>query len=230
MKKEIFISHSWGLDSENRDNHKRVMQLFNLLKNLGYSVWIDENEINGNIDNCIINGINNCNIVLICLSEKYIEKINNSIINETVKDNCYKEWNYTLFKNKKIIPIIMDSASLNIINNNSGVIQMYLNNLIYIEFFKEKDEIEENLKILCNNLYKKQIYNYKQKTNLGLISNISFDKFLNALYNLSPRKLTSPNKNSKKKITFNIERYNKSKINSIFNYFNKKLKRFLIKI
>ena len=94
MNKQIFISHAWGLDSSNRDNHNRCIELSNKLKNNGYSVWIDNDEIIGNIDAAIMKGINNFSVVLLCLNEKYCNKINNAINYQCPNDNCFKEWNY----------------------------------------------------------------------------------------------------------------------------------------
>ena len=111
-KKQIFLSHAWGNDNEGRDNHKRVLQLAKKLRNLGYTVWIDEEQIFGNIDKSIIEGIKNCDIVFFCLSEKYIKKINNAVYNNIPSDNCYKEWSYTIFLKKQIIPIIMEKSVL----------------------------------------------------------------------------------------------------------------------
>ena len=45
MTKEIFLSHAWGKDNLDRDNHKSVKQLCKLLEEKGYTVWFDENNI-----------------------------------------------------------------------------------------------------------------------------------------------------------------------------------------
>ena len=79
-------------------------------------------------------GIHRCKVVIICLTEKYINKINDAIILNKPNDNCFKEWNYAIFKNKKLIPLIMEEKAKNIYLNNDGVIQMYLNNCMFIDF------------------------------------------------------------------------------------------------
>ena len=53
-------------------------------------------------------GLTNCDIVIFCLTDKYIKKINNAVYNNIPSDNCYKEWSYTLFLKKQIIPIVME--------------------------------------------------------------------------------------------------------------------------
>tara|TARA_B100001093_G_scaffold460241_1_gene473910 strand:- start:1220 stop:1924 length:705 start_codon:yes stop_codon:yes gene_type:complete len=227
MYKEIFLSHAWGQDTLGRDNHKRVENLYKLLINKGYTVWFDKTDLIGNIDNSIIKGINNCNIVIICLTENYCNKINHSVYENMPNDNCYKEWNFTLFKQKIIIPLIMEPSMENIFLKNDGVIQMYLNNLMYINF---TDDYENDFDILCKTLKKYNIYNKKEKINIK--PNNSFDK-LKELINLSPsrkKEYTIDSViNDKKFKSFN--KYNlikylfwKNKPSKKYNIFNNKKK------
>lgn len=149
-KKQIFLSHAWGEDKEGRDNHQRVIQLANKLKKNGYTVWIDEEQMFGNIDKAIMEGIKNCDIVIFCLTDKYLKKINNAVYNNIPSDNCYKEWSYTLFSKKQIIPIVMESLVKNNFLKEHGVVQMYLSNILYIDFSKGFDgrnflELSRNL-------------------------------------------------------------------------------------
>ena len=132
--KDIFISHNWGKDLLNRDNHLRCKELADKLIKNKFTVWFDSYDLFGNIDSAITNGINNCKIVLICLTFKYIDKINNSCNNQKIKDNCYKEWNYSIFKNKTIIPIIMEPNLTEFLLNSNGIIQMYLSSLYLLIF------------------------------------------------------------------------------------------------
>ena len=160
MSRDIFISHSWGKDNLNRPNHKRAKQLSKILVSQGYSVWFDEYDLIGNIDSAIIKGINDCKVVIICLTEAYCNKINNSVYNNLPNDNCYKEWNYCLFKKKPIIPIIMEPNMSNILLSQDGVVQMYLNNLMFINFCEyNKNEIAN----LQKTLYKYNVLNKNQK-------------------------------------------------------------------
>ena len=39
--KDIFISHCWGKDELDRDNHLRCKNLTDKLLNSGYSIWFD---------------------------------------------------------------------------------------------------------------------------------------------------------------------------------------------
>jgi len=71
--RDIFLSHVRGTDHENRNNDHRVKLLSKQLISKGYSVWFDENDIIGNIDNSIIKGITNSQLVIVCLTEKILQ-------------------------------------------------------------------------------------------------------------------------------------------------------------
>lgn len=191
MGKDIFISHAWGPDDNLRDNHNRVKELYNILTQKGYTVWIDTNDLYGNIDSSIINGINSASVILLCLTKRYFEKINNAVHGQILNDACYKEWNYSLFKQKKIIPIIMDQTSSDIYLNQDGIIQMYLNNCLYINYIKSFEN-ESDINLLYKTLYKYEIFNNEEKKLLGIKPNNSFDNLV-SLFNeriksMSPRK------------------------------------------
>lgn len=188
--KDIFLSHAWGTDHENRNNHHRVKLLSKQLISKGYSVWFDENDIIGNIDNSIIKGITNSQVVIVCLTEKYCNKINNSVYHNSPNDNCYKEWNFCLFKQKKIIPVIMEKKMEEVFLKNDGVIQMYLNNVMFINFYDDEDN---DFKILCKTLRQYSVYNKDEKNFMNIKPNSSFDK-LKDMLQLSPisRKQPSP--------------------------------------
>ena len=205
--KDIFISHNWGQDKQNRDNHQRCKLLGDTLTKYGYTIWFDTYDMLGNIDYSIIKGINNCKIVLICLTETYINKINNAVYNNHPNDNCYKEWNYSIFKQKIIIPIIMECSAIDIFLKNEGVIQMYLNSTLFINFSKD---FTTNFNLLCKTLNNHKVYN---KDELRLYSeNISFNNLIHFVKTISPR-----NYKKKKQFRYNCRLLNKCKLLSKYN-------------
>ena len=154
MTKQLFLSHAWGKDNLNRNNHERCKEISNKLKERQYSIWFDDNEMYGNIDSAIMKGIDGASAILLCLTEKYCNKINNAINNNLLNDNCYKEWNYSLFKQKLIIPIIMDPTMKDIYINRPGVIQMYLHSTLYID---ASHDIDMAVNTICDTLKKHSI-------------------------------------------------------------------------
>ena len=174
--KDIFISHAWGKDELDRDNHERCKLIAEKLIINGYTVWIDSNEMYGNIDSSIMKGINNCKIVLVCLTRKYCDKINNCAVNQLTNDNCYKEWNYSLFKQKIIIPVLMEPSMINHFLENEGIIQMYLNSLMFVDFTKN---LNDDFDMLCKYLKRNNILNLNEKKfysgNSNSFNNISLN-------------------------------------------------------
>lgn len=186
--KDIFISHSWCKDGLKRNNHTRCKKLADKLIKSGYTVWFDSYDLCGNIDATIMEGINNAKVVLVCLTKKYCDKINNCVSNQVTNDNCYKEWNYSIFKNKIIIPILMEPCMIDIFLTQEGVIQMHLNSMMFINFSKN---LNNDFNLLCKNMEKhKVISNIVKKTVNTTIKNIIQEKTV---------KLLPLNKNKSKK-------------------------------
>jgi len=221
MSKDIFISHAWGKDSLNRNNHIRCKELTNKLIKSGYKVWFDDYDMYGNIDSSIIKGINNSKIIILCLTKSYCDKINNAVHMQCPNDNCFKEWNYSLFKKKTIIPIIMDTTMKDEFFNGDGVIQMYLNSTMFMDM---TENLEDDCDILKKSLRRFDIYNKAEKKMYNIKSNNSFENLTylinNVVRNLSPRlskdfsskDFSSKDFSSKvknKKILTNICLYNK---------------------
>ena len=40
--KDGFLTHDWGIDESGRENHKRVLKIFDELKKKGFLLWFDE--------------------------------------------------------------------------------------------------------------------------------------------------------------------------------------------
>ena len=217
--KDIFISHAWGNDQLGRDNHKRCKLIADNLLSKGYSVWFDSYDLYGNIDSTIMNGINNCKVVIICLTKKYCDKINNSVINQLPNDNCYKEWNYSLFKQKIIIPVLMEPSMHEIYLKNDGIIPMYLNSLMYVDF---TENLVDDITILYKTLKSHGVYNLEERVFYNGVSN-SFTDFIKSITGLNIKSL-SPRIIQKIKNKYIIE--NKSKYNwkklKLFGFFKNK--------
>ena len=177
MHKDIFISHTWKYDNLKRDNHKRCKMLCDKLKDKGYSIWFDHYDMGGDVNNSIIKAINNCKIFIVCLTEAYCDKINGAIKNNRLNDNCFKEWNYAIYKDKKIVPVIMEPDTLNNYFNREGIINMYLNSLIYFDITHD-DYTNNDFDLLCKIMRKHGIYNTLEKEILNVKDNSSFNTFL----------------------------------------------------
>ena len=131
IPKQLFMSHTWRYDDKNRDTHYRTQLISDSLRKMGYTTWYDEDEIiNGNIDFSMMNGIDECECFITCLTNKYIQKINYASKNFNIRDNCYKEFNYANLRQKRIIPLVLEE----LVDNSFGVVDLYIGNQLKIDF------------------------------------------------------------------------------------------------
>ena len=131
------MSHTWNIDNLNRNNHERVLEFSKKLNNCGWSTWIDEENIIGNIDAAMADGIDNSEAMIICLTESYLLKVNESARDQYKRDNCLKEWTYGNARNKLMIPVIMEPLLLDTKNWPPGIISLYFGATLYIDATKD---------------------------------------------------------------------------------------------
>ncbi|ELU05218.1 hypothetical protein CAPTEDRAFT_180933 [Capitella teleta] len=88
-EQHIFISYSWAQQEE-------VVKIKDLLKERGFQVWFDLEQMCGSTLEAMAAGIENSSVVLVCASEKY-----------KVSPNCRTEAEYTFQLKKPIIPLML---------------------------------------------------------------------------------------------------------------------------
>lgn len=128
----VFLSHSWDCDELGRLTHDRVIKLTRCLRVLGLSVWIDEEQMVGDIDECMTRGIDDSDVVVFCLTHSYFEKLKRP-------SNVLKEWSYTHFRKKKFIPVIMEPSLLLHENWPHGIVGMYAGRYLYVDASQDKN-------------------------------------------------------------------------------------------
>ena len=134
----VFLSHTWQSDASGRDTHQRVKQLNDALCQRGkLTTWFDETDMHGNITLAMCNGIDQCDVVVVCITRAYIDKCNASESN-----NCGLELNYAYERKRatRLIPIVMEACCLDTHTWN-GTVGAYLNKLKYFSFVKD-DELD----------------------------------------------------------------------------------------
>jgi len=199
--RQLFFSHTWKKDKLDRDNHIRVYELAQKLRTCGWSIWIDEENLIGNIDAGMASGIDNADAVIICLTEEYCRKVNQSAMNPRKRDNCLKEWTYVNARNKLMIPVIMEPSLLDIDNWPPGIISLYLASTLYVDGSHNNlyDTAISIHKILLRYNLEPIIFNSKKKniitTTINKSKNVLFiDKFIKNNYNKLTNKKYTLNK------------------------------------
>ena len=105
---DVFITHSWNVDSHGRDNHFRVSKIVRRLQELGLKVWFDEEKMEGRIKKTMCDGIDSARVVIVCVTELYISKVNEQG-SDGANDNCLFEFMYACDRKiDKIIPVVME--------------------------------------------------------------------------------------------------------------------------
>jgi hypothetical protein len=129
---QLFFSHTWQHDKLGRDTHARVYELAKLMERSGWSIWIDEDNMKGNIDAAMASGIDDADAIIVCLTENYCKKVNETARNPRKRDNCLKEWTYANIRNKLMIPVIMEPELLALNNWPPGIVSLHFGSTLYI--------------------------------------------------------------------------------------------------
>ena len=146
MSFDAFLTHTWQIDEENRNNHNRVKRIYQKLTDKGLKIWFDENEMNGDVITCMINGIDQSTVIVACLTQKYIDKVASS----NPSDNCFKEFSYaTRTKTATNMIVVPMEAKVMCPTQWKGRVQMELGGLLYESNFASDDETAFDANIDC---------------------------------------------------------------------------------
>lgn len=137
----IFLSHCWSQDTLGRDNHARVLDLNRQLQNCGYQTWVDETHLKGHIVQSMCQGLDNCHLVLVCITRAYIEKCK-----KKENDNCKLELDYAYHRKgtTHIVPIVMEE-SCNDTSSWDGPVGAYLGHHLYLNYQHDSKEMVSEL-------------------------------------------------------------------------------------
>jgi len=105
---DCFFSHNWG---DNGVNHRYVLKIHEAMKKRGVKGWIDHNQMRGNINQAMYDGLESSNVFLAFLTKDYHDKVTG----QNARDSCYREFKYAVdyFTHKRAIPIILDERMRN---------------------------------------------------------------------------------------------------------------------
>jgi len=137
----IFLSHCWSRDTLGRDNHTRVLDFNRQLQNCGYQTWVDETHLKGHIVQSMCQGLDNCNLVLVCITRAYIEKCK-----KKENDNCKLELDYAYHRKgtTHMLPIVMEE-SCNDTSSWDGPVGAYLGQHLYLNYQRDSKEMVSNV-------------------------------------------------------------------------------------
>eukprot|EP00732_Lithocolla_globosa_P003276 Lithocolla_globosa_v1_NODE_2546_length_1958_cov_19.178140.p1 type:complete len:538 gc:universal NODE_2546_length_1958_cov_19.178140:1702-89(-) len=104
---DVFLTHDWGEDQLERDNHQRVSEINRRLKLRGVRTWFDEERMTGAVDLRMTEGIDHSHFLLVFVTRRYQDKIKTD---DDVNDNCKLEFKYGLVRKTAalVLPIVME--------------------------------------------------------------------------------------------------------------------------
>ena len=127
FKHHAFISHDWG--GSKQLNHKRVQGLNKLFREeCGLNTWLDDDELTGNVQLSIMEGIDNSACVVVILTKSYIEKVASA----KKTDNCFLEFSYATQTGKPLIAVLVDPTVSNPQEWVRSLVKLHLGGTLYI--------------------------------------------------------------------------------------------------
>ena len=143
---DVFLTHDWGTDESGRNNHKRVSRICHALQKKGLKCWFDEDEMEGRIHQKMSDGIDSSRLVLIFITERYIDKVAGKGA-LGAGDNCLYEFDYAYqMKPGKSIAVVMEQRCSST-NTWYGPVGGCLGSSLYQAFWDDK-KFNENLESL----------------------------------------------------------------------------------
>lgn len=128
----LFLSHAWKNDELGRDNHQRVVLFARALEKIGWHVWLDDDQIHGNVDSCVARGIDKSSAVLFFLTRAFFERVDGPAKDASCS-NCLNEWTYAINRRKVAIPVIMEPSLRDVLCWPGGIVTMRLSSTVYID-------------------------------------------------------------------------------------------------
>ena len=190
-KNDLFLTHDWGVDELERDNHKRVDRLNKKLQDKGVVTWFDSEQMKGEVVEQMIRGIDNSQLVIVFVTKRYNDKINSSNAN----DNCKKEFNYAIRTKSasKIIPVVMEPRMIDH-KAWTGLLNMELAGKLHIDSTSDDDiDAVVNHIIKEMNAIIKPLWVLKKDINMEDINHIEDKALVKDMANWFIEKIKIPN-------------------------------------
>jgi WD40 repeat protein len=137
LKTDVFLTHDWGIDELERNNHDRVAAVNRGLKSEGFVTWFDSDRMTGDVVDQMVAGINSCSVVVVFITQRYMNKVNG----RNPHDHCRKEFKYACHTKSSInmIPVVMEPRMKDNNENWKDVVKFELGNILYVDFSSDND-------------------------------------------------------------------------------------------
>ena len=146
---DCFLTHDWGQDEDGRDNHARVARVCAALKAEGLRPWFDEDQMRGDINSKMVEGIEGSRSIVCFITKRYLQKAGGNGPSGA-NDNCKFEFDYGCRRKgvEKMISVVMERGCRNP-NDWSGTVGGKLGGMLYVDLSSDGDGFGEGVKRLA---------------------------------------------------------------------------------
>jgi hypothetical protein len=149
-----FLTHNWGNQSDNYENHRRVAKIYRELKDkYQMKMWFDEDYLTNNIRSEITKGVASSLSMLVFITREYDRKISGQSIGNGIYCKLEFEQGFERFYyDERLIPIIMEEEMLNTCNWSHDLKGVF-NGKLYFDFTKINIMNDEEFSLKCHELF-----------------------------------------------------------------------------
>jgi hypothetical protein len=143
-----FLSHDWAEDEMGRSNHARVALVAQRLRSAGQPVWFDEDEMRGDVNRQMADGIEASACVIVFITKRYLQKAAGEGPNGD-DDNCKFEFDYALRRSgvARMLSVVME-PSLRDPREWTGVVGGKLGGRLYVDLSQDGPQFDRGLERL----------------------------------------------------------------------------------
>lgn len=138
---DLFISHDWGVDELNRNNHDRVSKINALLQTSGCKTWFDDEQMRGSINSRMAKGISESATFAVFLTNNYIKKAS-GLGSKGEDDSCFFEFDLAALERGRtnMIAIVLEPSCRDTSKWAAGVVKGKLGTKLYIDLSANEDD------------------------------------------------------------------------------------------
>ena len=149
---DCFLTHDWGEDEAGRNNHARVARVCAALKAEGLQPWFDEDQMRGDINHKMVEGIEASASMVCFITKRYLQKAW-GVGPNGANDNCKFEFDYACRRKgvERMIPVVMEQGCRNS-SEWTGTVGGKLGGLLYFDLSSDGVDFDKVVKRLADEI------------------------------------------------------------------------------
>ena len=154
MQFDCFLTHDWGTDELERDNHARVSQVCGRLKDAGFKPWFDEEFMRGDVNTTMTDALSRSRCVIVFITERYIKKASGNG-ERGANDNCKFEFDTALMPPHgvdKMISVVMEPRCRSPGDWPNGTVRGKLGPKLYVDLADDGASFDRGIERLIAEL------------------------------------------------------------------------------